>query len=82
MMHVKQAEISTDDFHLRSDGFIQTYKGVWKEPGMIASVRLSVKIAALECKVDKCGYQASSLMVNALRSEQLLPSHMRNCPEW
>ena len=40
MVHEKQAEISIDDFHPRKDGFVQSYKGVWKEQGMIASAWL------------------------------------------
>jgi hypothetical protein len=35
-----QAEISIDDFHPRNDGFIQSYKGTWKEQGMIATAWL------------------------------------------
>jgi hypothetical protein len=40
MVREKQAEISIDDFHPRNDGFVQTYKGAWKEQGMIASAWL------------------------------------------
>jgi hypothetical protein len=40
MVHEKQVEISIDDFHPRNDGFVQSYKGVWKEQGMIASAWL------------------------------------------
>ena len=40
MVREKQAEISIDDFHPRNDGFVQTYKGIWKEQGMIASAWL------------------------------------------
>jgi hypothetical protein len=40
MVRVNQAEISIDDFHPRNDGFVQTYKGVWKEQGMIATAWL------------------------------------------
>ncbi len=41
MVRGKQAEISIDDFHPRNDGFVQTYKGVWKEWGMIATAWLA-----------------------------------------
>jgi hypothetical protein len=37
----KQAEISIDDFHPRNDGFVQSYKGVWKERGMTATAWLA-----------------------------------------
>ncbi len=39
----KQAEISIeiDDFYPRNDGLVQTYKGVWKEQGMIATAWLA-----------------------------------------
>ncbi|MFL5626336.1 MAG: hypothetical protein ACJ788_12160 [Ktedonobacteraceae bacterium] len=40
MVREKQAEISIDDFHPRNDGFVQSYKGVWKEHGMIATAWL------------------------------------------
>jgi hypothetical protein len=36
----KQSQISIDDFHPRHDGFIQTYKGEWREQGMIATAWL------------------------------------------
>ncbi len=39
----KQAEISIeiDDFYPRNDGFVQTYKGIWKEQGMTATAWLA-----------------------------------------
>ncbi len=40
MAREHQAEISIDDFHPRHDGFIQSYKGTWKEQGMIATAWL------------------------------------------
>lgn len=40
MVREKQAEISIDDFHPRNDGFVQSYKGVWREQGMIATAWL------------------------------------------
>jgi hypothetical protein len=36
----KHADISIDDFHPRNDGFVQTYIGIWKEQGMIATAWL------------------------------------------
>jgi hypothetical protein len=36
----EQAEISIDDFHPRNDGFLQSYKGEWREQGMIATAWL------------------------------------------
>ncbi len=40
MARNKQPEITIDDFHPRHDGFVQTYKGTWKEQGMIAAAWL------------------------------------------
>jgi hypothetical protein len=40
MAREKQAEISIDDFHPRNDGFLQSYKGEWREQGMIATAWL------------------------------------------
>ncbi len=40
MVREKQAEISIDDFHPRNEGFVQSYKGQWREQGMIATVWL------------------------------------------
>ncbi len=34
--HQKQEEPDIPDFHPRKDGFVQSYKGTWKEQGMIA----------------------------------------------
>jgi hypothetical protein len=40
MVREQQAEISIDDLHPRDDGFVQSYKGQWREQGMIATVWL------------------------------------------
>ncbi len=40
MVREHTAEISIDDFHPRIDGFVQSYKGTWKEQGMIATAWL------------------------------------------
>ncbi len=40
MVREHPAEISIDDFHPRNDGFVLSYKGTWKEQGMIATVWL------------------------------------------
>jgi hypothetical protein len=40
MVREQQAEISIDDFHPRNDGFVQSYKGEWREQGMIATAWL------------------------------------------
>lgn len=39
-MASKNGEISIDDFHPRNDGFSQSYKGTWREQGMIATAWL------------------------------------------
>ncbi len=37
----KHAEINIDDFYPRNDGFVQTYKGEWRERGMTATAWLA-----------------------------------------
>jgi hypothetical protein len=40
MVREQQAEISIDDLHPRNDGFVQSYKGQWREQGMLATAWL------------------------------------------
>jgi hypothetical protein len=42
MVREQQADISIDDLHPRNDGFVQSYKGQWREQGMIATVWLDL----------------------------------------